>query len=422
VISLLKSLTARLRGNEFARNTAILSLGTAFAQGLNILAMPILSRLYTPIDFGLLAIFVAVSGIVATSITLRYEMAILLPKRDQEAKSLMGLSALLVLFGSIFFTVIAFLMPLSLKKSFGIEILENWLISAIFCGMATSLIAIGTGWYNRSQSYKNIVMLRVLQSGVSVSLSLLLGIWGVATGMMMAQLVALSLVAFYATWCLKYVYLRDNDFNLMEVAKKHSAAPKYLLPTSLLDVATLHLPIFLITAWFNTETAGQFSMAWKVLGLPSALIGGAIGQVFYQKFSVLWPDSIACKKLLTNTWSTLAIIGVVPMLVIVFFGVEIFSFFLGNAWEEAGSIASIIAPMLFLMLISSPTSGTYLVLGMQKKSLLFGISVLIYRPVCIYIGFLYQNLTYGLIALVLAEILQIFIYQILALKKIKGVL
>jgi O-antigen/teichoic acid export membrane protein len=422
VISFLKSLITRLRGNEFVRNTAILSLGTAFAQGLNILAMPILSRLYTPADFGLLAIFVAVSSIVATSITLRYETAILLPKRDQEAKSLMGLSALLVFFGSIFFTVTAYLLPLSLKKSFGIEILENWLMSAIFCGIATSLVAIGTGWYNRNKSYKNIATLRIVQSSVSISVSLLLGIWGVATGMMMAQLVAFSFVAFYVIWSLKSIYSRGNNFDFMEVAKKHSAAPKYLLPTSLLDVVTLHLPIFLITAWFSTETAGQFSMAWKILGLPSGLIGGAIGQVFYQKFSVLWPDSLACKKLLTNTWTTLALIGFIPMLVIIFFGVEIFSFFLGSAWEEAGSIASIIAPMLFLMLISSPTSGTYLVLGMQKRSLLFGISVLIYRPVCIYMGFFYQNLTYGLIALVFAEIVQISLYQILAFKKIEGVL
>jgi O-antigen/teichoic acid export membrane protein len=411
-----------LQGNEFARNTAILTLGTAFAQALTILAMPVLSRLYTPADFGLLAIFVAVSSIVATSITLRYETAIILPKQEQEAKLLVVLSALLVFVGFIIFLVMAFIMPLSIKKYLGIEILDDWIILAIFLGVATSLIAIGTCWYNRGKLYKKIAILRVAQSSVSVFIAVVLGIWGFATGMMIALLISFAFIALYLIWSMKYLCSRDSSLDLMEVAKKHSAAPKYLLPTSFLDVATLHLPIFLITAWFSTEAAGQFSMAWKILALPSALVGGAIGQVFHQKFSVLWPDATACKKLLTKTWTTLAVIGVIPMLLVVFFGVEIFSFFLGNAWAKAGSIASIIAPMLFLMLISSPTSGTYIVLGMQKKSLFFGISVLIYRPVCIYMGFLYQNLAYGLIALVIAEVLQIFLYQFLALKKLKGVL
>jgi O-antigen/teichoic acid export membrane protein len=422
VISFLKSLTTRLQGNEFVRNTAILTLGTAFAQGLNILAMPILSRLYTPADFGLLAIFLAVSSIVATSITFRYETAIILPKHEQEAKSLMVLSALLVFFGFIIIAFTAFVMPLSVKISFGVAVLGEWLIFAIFLGMVTSIVAIGTGWYNRRKLFKNIAKLRVVQSGLSVFLSLIFGVFGSAAGMMIASLISFTLVALFMLWFLRSIYSRDNNLNFLQVAKKHSAAPKYLLPTSLLDVATLHLPIFLITAWFSTEMAGQFSMAWKILGLPSALIGGSIGQVFYQKFSVIWPDSKACEKLLINTWSALAIIGILPMLVIVFYGVEIFSFFLGNSWAEAGSIASIIAPMLFLMLISSPTSGTYLVLGMQKKSLLFGISVLIYRPFCLYMGFIYGDLTYGLIALVVSEMVQIFLYQIHALQKIKGVI
>jgi O-antigen/teichoic acid export membrane protein len=420
VILSFKSITSGLRGNDFVRNTAVLTLGAVIAQGINIFAMPILSRLYTPAEFGLLAIFIAVSSIVATSITLRYEAAIILPKDEKESISLMILSGLLVFFGSFLFLVMSFLTPLSVKEMIGVEGLKQWLIAAIFCGMATSFVAIGMVWYNRRKYYLKITILRVIQSGMSVCAALALGFWGVSAGLMIAQIIAFSVIAIYMLSNLWPAYSKGIRFNYIEISNKYSASPKFLLPTSLLDVVTLHMPIFLIAAWFSTESAGQFSMAWKILGLPSALIGSAIAQVFYQRFSTLWPDSDACKNLLIKTWVALAVIGVVPMMVIVFFGEVVFSFVLGDVWSEAGSIASIIAPMLFVMLISSPTSATYLVLGMQKKSLIFGIAVFVYRPACICLGLAYDNLSYGLITLVIVEIMQIILYQFLAFRKIKG--
>lgn len=420
-MSYLKFLITRFRGDEFTKNTAILTLGTAFALGLNILAMPILSRLYTPADFGLLSIFVAISSIVATSITFRYETAILLPKSDQEAQSIMGLSVLLVFLGVIFFTLMTYLMPLSVKKYFGIEILQNWAIFAILCGGATSLVAIGTYWYIRKTSYKQVAKVRIVQSSLSVFVALLFGMWGFSSGMIIAHLMALSFTAFYITWFLKSEYPKTNNYCFVEVSRKYGATPKYLLPTSLLDIATLHLPIFLITAWFSTEAAGQYSMAWKIVGLPSALIGGAIGQVFYQKFAVMWSNNEACTNFLYKTWILLAALGFFPMLIILLFGEEIFSLLLGVAWAESGAIASVIAPMMYLMFISSPTSCIYNVIGLQKLGLLFGISFIFYRIGCIYLGVHFNNLFYGLFAWVVCEFLAIIIFNMLALKRMKSI-
>lgn len=74
--------------SQFAKDTAVLTLGTTAAQLLGIATMPVLARLYSPADFGVLAVFLAVSGIVAITITLRYEMHILLPKEENEAATL----------------------------------------------------------------------------------------------------------------------------------------------------------------------------------------------------------------------------------------------------------------------------------------------------------------------------------------------
>jgi O-antigen/teichoic acid export membrane protein len=65
--------------SRFARNVAVVSAGSAVGQGLLIVSAPVLTRLYTPADFGVLAVYVSILSILAVAATLRYEMAITLP-------------------------------------------------------------------------------------------------------------------------------------------------------------------------------------------------------------------------------------------------------------------------------------------------------------------------------------------------------
>jgi O-antigen/teichoic acid export membrane protein len=333
------------------------------------MAIPIMARLFTPEDFGLFAVFTSVSTIIATVITLRYETTILLPKQEKVAVWLVLLSIKVAFFCALLIGLFTLIMPEYLMQKAGILGLKSWLVLAVFCGFAGSIVNITTAWFNRNKFYLKISIVKIMQSGLTVSLSLWLGFWGVATGMIVAYMAAFFIILISLLIMLWPLYKKFRVNKLIYVAKSYVAAPKYLFPTSLLDIVTMHLPIFLITSWFGGALAGQFSMAWKFLGLPSALIGAAVSQVFFQRFSGLWPNAIACKKLLIQTWINLAIIGFLPMITITFFGETIFIFLLGNEWREAGLIAEIIAVMVFVMLISSPTSSNFLILGLQKYSL-----------------------------------------------------
>jgi O-antigen/teichoic acid export membrane protein len=421
-MKLFKNLLSRFRSSEFTKNTAVLSLGTAFSQGIFIASMPILSRLYTPEDFGLLAVFVAISTIVATVITLRYETAILIPKNEDESISLVLLSAALAVILGIVLALLMLALPELIKNSMGISLLNDWQVLAVLLGVMTALIAIATSWYNRKKAYLNIVKVRIGVSTITAVIGIGAGLYDFHVGMMAAQFIATLLVLGFVLIGLRSLLKNWRDVDFPSAAKKHDAAPKYLLPAALLDVVTLQLPILLIAAWFSGEESGQFSMAWKVLALPMALFGAAIGQVFFQKFSEVWPDAKAAQKLLFKTWKTLFVIGFLPALIIMMFGEWLFKFFLGDAWGDAGRMAMILAPMLFIILISSPTSSSYLVLGMQRYSLFFGIAVFFYRPLCLFFGLMQENLFIGLMVLAFVEIIQVVFYQYLVVRKIKGTL
>jgi O-antigen/teichoic acid export membrane protein len=414
-----KEFIERLKNSTFVKDTAILTIGTVLAQGVSTLSMPVVSRLYSPADFGVLAVFGAVSSIVSTAITLRYETSILLPKEEKESISLVELSLVLVAIFGLLSGAVAWFLPDSIRKVIGVLALGGWFPIAVLNSVGLALLAIGITWLNRNRKYGRMAQLRVIHTVAFAVMAISLGFYGITDGLLLSQIVSLTIVSAFVLNNFSSLKFHWNRKPLYAVAIKHISAPKFLLPTALLDTVTQQLPVLLITAWFTSESAGQFSMAWRILAIPSSLVGSAVGQVFLQRFVNVWPDAVAAQRLLFRTWKTLFLVGVVPFLLVMLFGQQFFTFVLGPAWSESGRIAAVIAPMLLAMLISSPTSGIFLVLGLQRLSLFFGAAFLIYRTLCIYLGLRFGNIYYGLAVWVFCEWLAIFSYNRIALRKMR---
>jgi len=240
----------------------------------------------------MLAVFLAVSSIVATVVTLRYEAFVLLPKTEDAAASLAALSFLLVISLGCFLGVLAWLIPEDVRAILGGAVLGRWLPLAVLVGMATAVIAIGVGVLNRKRAYRQMVYLRIAQAVLGASIGIGLGLYSYQAGMLVAQIFSTLVIAIGLVSALPNSYLKWNLKNIMQVAKLHRSAPRYIFPAAVLDVVTMQLPVFLMIAWFGREEAGQFSMAWRMLALPISLVGTAVGQVFLQRFSNLWPDGL----------------------------------------------------------------------------------------------------------------------------------
>jgi len=412
-------LLARLRASTFAKDSAVLSLGTIAAQGITVAAIPLLSRLYLPADFGLLSVFTAVSSVVATGITLRYETSILLPKDNAESSAVVCLSLTLSLLLGVVCGVTAWLIPTNFLSLIGLVELGHWLPAAVLAGLAIAVLNTGLGLLNRLRVYAEMSQLRVAQSVITAMAGLALGYNDKSAGLLLAQIIGLSLPCFLIVKRLMPLMRQWHGRTLVYVARKHKAAPRYLLPIALLDVVAISLPLILIARWFGSGVAGQFSMAWRILCLPLALFGGAIGQVFFQRFSQAWPDIIASKRLLFMSWLTLALIGFAPMLLVVFFGEEIFCLVLGPHWGQSGKMASVLAPMLFFSLLHSPTSTASIVLGLQRQVLVLSMAVILYRPLSIYIGWRLDNVYIGLAIYSALESIQFFVFQYMVYRRIK---
>lgn len=405
--------TQRRADTRFVRDTMLLAAGTAAAQLAVLAAMPVWSRLYAPDDFARYGVFTAVAGVVSIAVTLRYDTCIVVARDDAQARALLRLCAGLVVGIGVPLALAALLLPAGWRERAGVAPLGDWLAVAVAAGALAALVAAVQYGVNRSGGFARMSASRATLGIVLACAGVALGWLGQHDGLLVAHLASAAAALVVLLPGLRRAGSPAGWAETIAAARAHAAAPRHLWPAALLDVFTQQLPVLLIVAWYTQSLAGQFSLAWRVVAVPAFVLAGAAGSVFFQRMSTLAERPAEARGLLLSTWRLFAAVGALPALVLIGWGEPLFAWAFGDTWRPAGAIAAVLTPMLWAMLISSTTSSSLIVLGLQRWSLPFGLAMLVYRPLAFWLGTRAGRLEVGLWAWVIAEIAAIALYNLL---------
>jgi len=391
--------------------------GTTIAQAIPIAISPILTRLYTPEDFGIFALYMSIASFVEVLATGRYELAIMLPKKDEDAVNIIAFSVVITFFVSLITLLIVFVFNTQITSLLGDPEVSDWLyfipITVFLMGNYQSF----NYWSNRKKQYKRLAVSRVIRSGSTAGINLGMGFGGFGSsgliiGSIFGQGIATSVLV-KMVWgedskLLSYV----SKLKMFALLKKHKKLPFLNLPNALIDGVRLSGINILIAKFFTTATLGQFSIAWKMVQTPMSLIGGSLSQVFFQKVSSANKNDLhrIVKKFIFKA----SLIAAPIFLVIYFFSVDIFIFIFGDSWSLAGEAAAVMAPWLFLNFLSSPLSTIFIVLNKQEVMLFFSV---LYMAIPLSIIFFFHHLDFvavlRLVTLAMSVMLLIFIGMII---------
>ncbi len=369
-----------LKRSGFSKSLITLLTGTTLAQGITLLISPILSRLFTPHDFGVFGTFLSIVSAIALIASLRYEIAIVLPKKEDVAINLLALAALLTLIIS----TLSFIGVLLFKYFYpGYEFLDQDLkfllyfipVLILFIGFYQIL----NNYANRLKKYRSIVNYRVSNSLVSSSVNIAMGGMkfgsiGLLVGAILGN--GISVVIFFKEM---YKDLKEqagfiSKGKMKEIAISYKEFPLVNSFQSISDMLQINGIIYFIIYFFNSFIVGSFSYALRILQAPMNLLGSAMAQIFYQQASELKNNGENLKDIVKKTMIKSALTGLPIFLAIIFFGPQLFAFVFGETWREAGVYARILSPMLFFDFIRSPVSQVPLIIGRQKR--LFSISLI----------------------------------------------
>lgn len=374
----MSTLKEKIRKSKFGKNILIIAGGTAFAQVLGIVFSPIITRIYPPEQYGVLTAYTAVLGLLVISASLDYQKAIPIAEDDNKAINLLVLSLI-----SLFSVVVFVTSLLYLWGDFFLSVLDSEVLSSykyfipigvLFAGLYDIVLQ----WGFRTRNYKVITRTKVSQSLTSnlikISLGLLnIGPIGLIIGTITGQ--STGITSLSAPLLKKRSsFVSVNLKSLKYVLKRYKKFPLYSAPSNYVYTASNNLPIILLVSLFDSTITGFFGLAKSITYLPISLIGNSISQVFYSESANLGKDNPKeIKRLSVNLMKKIAIIAVIPLLILLFFGPILFSFVFGKEWYEAGIYARLLSIMVYFHFIITPIGRVLEIFERQREGLALNI-------------------------------------------------
>lgn len=395
--------TPKKKQAGFAIDVFKLAGGTAFVQFITFLASPIISRLFAPEDFGLSANFTAIIMIANVLACLGYESSIMLPKTDEEAANQFGICIISTIFISLIsFPILWIFRGIIIGWLKTPELLPlMWMVPVMI--FLSGIFQAFNYWNSRTRRYLRLSIAQMTRSVSEYASKITVGLAGFASGASMISTGVFGQAV--SSTILGFQILRDDHHLFQKAirpkemwvgAKRYIKFPLFNTWSALLGQISQQLPTFLLTAYFSTAIAGQYSMGYKILRLPIALIGGSIAQVFYQRASIARHEGTLA-ELVEKTSHQLIVFGLYPMLLLTISGREVFTLVFGERWADAGVFSQILSIWTFFVLISSPMSRLFSVLEKNEFGLVFNIVLIITRFTSLAIGGMLHNIILALV-------------------------
>lgn len=374
---------------EYSRNILTLMSGTMLAQAIPIAISPILTRLYSPSDFGTFALYFTLAVLFGSLVAGRYELSILIPKQNESARQIVLFSIAISFIVSLFLFVF-----IAVNIDWLVQLLKNpeiriWLYVLPVNVFMISVINILYYWFNRHKAYKLLAKTKILQSSNRSLFSLLFGFFHKSYGLIFGIFIGSFSNFIYSVKKAKEedIFQKPNIHKTKILMKKYSDFPKFNILTTLLENVSGNIPIYLLTIFFGPAVVGFFSLSQQVIRVPLSLIGVSFGDVFRQKASHDLQHIGDCRHIFLLTFKKLFMIATIPFLLFYFIAPSLFLFVFGSAWEMAGTYAQIMTPLFFLQFISSPLSNMFLIAQKQKLDLFIQIFSFIAMSLGMIIGY-----------------------------------
>jgi len=377
-------LTALWHGSlrsKLLRNIVTVVSGTAGAQAITLAFMPVITRIYGPEAYGVLGTFLSVTMMLIPVAALTYPIAIVLPKRDGDARGLVRLALVTALMLAALVALALQLFGERLAAVADISIIQPYLMLipfVMFCGAA---LEICQQWLFRTQRFRITASVAVGHSLLFNSIRTVAGLLQ-SSALVLVCTTALQQALHAAMLGLAMLRAKPHTDNhrgdaeqdspgMLELARQHSDFPKFRAPVMLINAVSQHLPTLVLAAYFGPAAAGFFALCKQALTMPTNLIGKSVADVYYPRISRAIHDREPVAAMLLKATAALGLVGLVPFTLVAVIGPWLFALVFGEQWHVAGEYARWLALAEYVIFVSRPCVVAVPALSLQGRFLLF---------------------------------------------------
>lgn len=373
----IKRLFDYLKKDSMLKGFSVLFSGTIITQIVSLVLSPLLTRVYSPEQYGINSLYISVVSILGVVATLRLQVPIAMSDINKDRSILSSISLFCSFIFSILFAIIIGVghnfLPLYFNYNF-----DQWVW---FLPISMFLIGTYDVMYQNLLSEKkyramaNVVILKVLCQGVSQLFFSFLSVeeYGLILGNIFSYVFSLMYI---------YIVLKPKFhlFSMQEykrTLKKNINYPIYAFPAELASMASYSIIPISISFLFNTQVTGYYALANKLIGIPVGLFGNSMRQVFVREASNEFNETNTVKKTFYKTTSVL-LATAVPSALLLFIGAPYFiSLVFGPEWYPTATYLRILILFFIARFVIGPLTSTVNIIGKQKVGLYSHIILLV---------------------------------------------
>lgn len=392
-----------LKGSFFKSFLMLLS-GATIAQIIPTAISPILSRLYNPEHFGVLATFTSVTAVFIAVSTLQFESAILLPKRRGEAKFILGLSLMFPLMLGLLSAILIMVGNEALASALNLES-AGWMFYLI------PIFVIAGGWYNamagwflREKQFKTLTIRQVGMSLGTAFSKLALGILkflqvGLILGTLIGQLTSLFVFVYQLFKVERMMSFFPSVKSAKKLIMRYIDFAKYTTWQGFFDTISVAAVLWIFNHYLTIEEVGLYAFTLAIVQKPITLISTQVGKVYYQRAI----ESLNLNKSIFMFSVQVFVLGLsfatLIFLPIFFHGEELFRWLFGPVWGRAGELTVSLMPMLIYRFGVRPMTSIPQILNRQKAFFLMSLAQVVLVPLGYYLLFQFYDLSFLTIVL-----------------------
>lgn len=386
-------MNVKLEKKSFSSNVLYVFSGHLIAHFISFFTLPIVTRMYTPKDYGLFSIFMIIATIFGSASTLKFSDALVLPKREPDFRGLVLIALFSVIFVTILSCVIIFLFGGYFLDFFNANSLKEYVYMiplVVFLGGIGEIIY---NWNIRREQFSQTTVIKTFRTAISKVVTIGYGLITKAnfTGLLLGELMSIF-TAIFLNLRLTTIHKELKYFQVRQIISKDFRRlflefiqyPTVILPSIFIAVFSQRLLALFLTFNFTVEYLGLYSFA-SSLCVPLSMLSMALSPVVFQKFAQT-NDKVEMKKMILRIVKWAVPIGVLLFLVLALLGNVIIDILFGYEWKEAGKIIAWLSLMIVFQMLSQITHSYYKVLRRESILLKFEVICLLLGTIALIIG------------------------------------
>lgn len=374
-----------------------LATGRVVSITVAIASAPILARLYSPENFGLIALLTAAVALLRPLSHLAYVQAIPQARDVNEKRTLTTLVLLITVTMTVLLMLLLPLVSPWIAEKLGAKEFSrfSWLIPVLF--FLAGVSAVVGMLLSTEKRFGDVAKRNALSTVATRITQILAGATSYtfsATGLILGALAGAFVQSFsYARAALKSIKgASDVDSSwksIASVVSNRKDFPKFHFWSIFLNGATMSMPMLMLGWFFTPAIVGLYAVVTRLLMMPISVFSQTSGTVLFIEASERnLADGDVAKPVMEILKANLALTSM-PFCAVMLLGPFIFEWFLGEQWREAGVYGQILAPWLALSALGGPLTSMFIVKQKMARGLNFNIALLIVRFSALLLGGLF---------------------------------